>query len=55
MITLIKKENTRIYVTISKKLHNKLKDEAEYEGRSISNMAATIIKKYYKEKDNDKK
>ncbi|RXI57268.1 hypothetical protein DP122_00360 [Clostridium tetani] len=54
---MIKKENTRIYVTISKKLHSKLKNEAEYEGRSVSNMAATIIKKYYKEKekDNDKK
>lgn len=52
---MIKKENTRIYVTISKKIHKKLKAEAEYEGRSVSNMAATIIKKYYKEKDNDKK
>lgn len=52
---MIKKENTRIYVTISKKIHKKLKDEAEYEGRSISNMAATIIKNYYESKDNDKK
>ncbi|NEZ47840.1 hypothetical protein FDF74_11675 [Clostridium niameyense] len=48
---MIKKENTRINITISKKTHKKLKDKAEYEGRSVSSMAAYIIKEYFK-KDN---
>ncbi|WP_307869113.1 ribbon-helix-helix domain-containing protein [Clostridium botulinum] len=47
--TMIKKENTRINITISKKLHKKLKEKAEYEGRSTANMAAQIIKDYFKD------
>lgn len=47
---LIKKENTRITVTISKKLYDKLAEEADYEDRSVSNMAATILKMHYKNK-----
>ncbi|MBE1306145.1 hypothetical protein G4W71_19320 [Clostridium botulinum] len=46
---MIKKENTRINITISKKLHEKLKEKAEYEGRSTANMAAQIIKDYFKD------
>lgn len=44
----IKDENIRIQVVISRKVHAKLKDQAEYDGRSISNMAAKIINDYYK-------
>lgn len=47
-------KNTRIKVTISKKLKERLEAEAEYEGRSMSNMAATIIRKYFEEKDLEK-
>ncbi|GAB6150733.1 ribbon-helix-helix domain-containing protein [Clostridium massiliodielmoense] len=45
---MIKKENTRIQITISKKLKEKLKEKAEYEGRTVSNMAAKIILDYFK-------
>ena len=41
--------NKRIQVTIPKKIFNQLKFDAEYEGRSISNLVAKIIKDYYKE------
>lgn len=51
-IYLIKKENTRIQITIPKKIHQALKDLAEYEGRTISNMAAKIILDYFKENNN---
>ena len=47
-------ENDRIKITISLKLKERLKEEATYEGRSMSNMAAAIIKKYFEEKDNEK-
>lgn len=49
---LIKKENTRIQITIPKKIQEKLKDLAEYEGRTVSNMAAKIILDYFKENNN---
>lgn len=48
------KKNTRIKVTISKELKERLESEAEYEGRTMSNMAATIIRKYFEEKDLEK-
>lgn len=50
-----KDKNVRINVTIPKEMHEKLKKEAEYEGRSISNMAAAIIKLYYQPKRGKKK
>nr|WP_229241395.1 hypothetical protein [Clostridium haemolyticum] len=49
---MIKKENTRIQITIPKKIHQALKDLAEYEGRTVSNMAAKIILDYFKENNN---
>ncbi|WP_080370760.1 ribbon-helix-helix domain-containing protein [Clostridium botulinum] len=49
---MIKKENTRIQVTIPKTIHEKLKDLAEYEGRTVSNMAAKILLDYFKENNN---
>ena len=48
---MISKENTRVYITIPKIIYIKLKEEAEYEGRSISNLACKIIKDYYEEKE----
>jgi len=45
---MIKKENIRIQVVMSKKLYTKLKDDAEFEGRTISNLSAKIIADYYK-------
>ncbi|RXI70528.1 ribbon-helix-helix domain-containing protein [Clostridium tetani] len=43
---MISKKNTRIKVTVSKKLNAKLKEIAEYEGRSVSNLVLHIIKEY---------
>ncbi|WP_043920882.1 ribbon-helix-helix domain-containing protein [Clostridium botulinum] len=45
---MIKKENTRIQVTIPKKIKQQLKDLAEYEGRTVSNMASKILLDYFK-------
>lgn len=42
-----KDKNVRINVTIPKEIHRKLMEEAVFEGRSVSNMAAAIIKLYY--------
>jgi len=50
---MIKDENTRITVTIPKKIHEKLEREADYEDRSVSNLVLKIIKEYYKIKDED--
>lgn len=50
---MIKKENTRVQITIPKKVHKMLQDEAEYEDRSVSNLVLKIIKKHYKIKDKD--
>ena len=44
---MIKSENTRITITIPKSLHKLLKRDANYEDRSVGNMAARILKKYY--------
>lgn len=48
---MIKNDNTRISVTVSKKLYEKLLKEAEYEDRSVSNLVLKIIKEHYKIKD----
>ncbi|MCD3211085.1 hypothetical protein G8T71_06915 [Clostridium botulinum C/D] len=50
---MIKRENTRIQITISKKLHKELKNLAEYEGRTVSNMAAKILIDYFKDSKNN--
>lgn len=50
---MIKQENTRITITIPKKIHKRLLKEAEYEDRSISNLVLQIIKKHYKIKDDE--
>lgn len=50
---MVKKENTRINITISKKVHELLKKEAEYEGRSVSNMTYKILMDHYKIKDDE--
>lgn len=51
--TVIKNENTRITVTVPKNLYKMLKEDAEYEDRSISNLALKILKDYYKLKNED--
>jgi hypothetical protein len=51
---LIKKDNVRITVTIPQKIHNELKNDADYEDRSVSKMAAIIIKAYYRNKTKNK-
>ncbi|KYH35813.1 hypothetical protein CLTEP_02060 [Clostridium tepidiprofundi DSM 19306] len=45
---MIKEENTRITVTITKEIHKRLIEEAEYEDRSVSNLVLKIIKEHYK-------
>ena len=49
---LVKEDNTRITITITKKLHRLLKKDANYEDRSVGNLAARILKKFYN-LDND--
>lgn len=44
---MIKKENTRITVTVPKEIHARLIEEAEYEDRSVSNLVLQIIKEHY--------
>jgi predicted CopG family antitoxin len=44
---LIKDDNKRICVTLSKEVYKRLLKQANYEDRSLSNMASQIIKKYY--------
>jgi hypothetical protein len=50
---MIKDENTRITITLPKKIHKKLQKEADYEDRSVSNLVLKIIKEHYKIKDDD--
>jgi hypothetical protein len=50
---MIKDDNKRISVTITKAVHEKLKKDAEYEDRSVGNMAAKIINDYYKVKTDE--
>jgi metal-responsive CopG/Arc/MetJ family transcriptional regulator len=45
----ISEQNTRIMVTLSKELAAKLKEQADREKRSVSNMASIIIEEYYEE------
>lgn len=51
---MISKDNTRIAITIPKELLAQLKDEAEYQGRSVSNLVSWIIKNYFKAKGKSK-
>ncbi|MCD3195748.1 ribbon-helix-helix protein, CopG family [Clostridium botulinum C] len=48
---MIKKENARVSVTISKKLLEKIKYTAEYEDRSVSYIISKILEKYYNEEN----
>jgi hypothetical protein len=44
---LIKDDNVRITITIPKTLHRLLKKDANFEDRTVSNLSARILKKYY--------
>ncbi len=44
---MIKDDKKRISVTVPKELHKKLLEDAEYDGRSISNYVLKILKEYY--------
>ncbi|MCD3202842.1 ribbon-helix-helix domain-containing protein [Clostridium botulinum] len=44
---MIKNDNKKFSVILPKKIYELLIKEAEYEDRSVSNMAAQIIKKHY--------
>lgn len=50
---MIKDENVRIMVTIPKKLQELLQKDADYDDRSVSYIAAKILKKHYRFKDDD--
>lgn len=52
---MIKNENKRFSVTVPKELYEKLSKDAEYEDRSVSNLAARILKQYYNMKLEDDK
>lgn len=47
---MIKDENTRITVIISKEVREKLIYEAECEDRTVSNLVFKILKEHYKMK-----
>lgn len=49
-----KDKNKRISVTLPKKIFWELQKEAVYEDRTLSNMAAYIIKKHYRNKHKKK-
>lgn len=49
---MIRKDNIRINVTISKSLNDELKEIALYEGTSVSGLVYKIIKYYIKNKKN---
>ena len=44
---LISQDNVRITITITKSMHELLKNDAAYEDRSVSNLVCRIIKQYY--------
>lgn len=48
---MISNDKVQISVIIAKKYLEKLEKDAFWEDRSISNMAAVVIKRYYKNKD----
>lgn len=50
---MISKKNTKVTAIIPKKVHEKLKEEAVYEDRTVSNIIAKILKDHYKIKDDD--
>lgn len=47
---MIKKENTQITFITSKKVKEILIDEAEYQGRTVSNLVNQIVNHYIKNK-----
>lgn len=49
---MIKKENVRVIITMPKELQELLKEQAEYQNRSVSNLVVTILKRYIKTKKN---
>jgi uncharacterized protein (DUF1778 family) len=53
VFALIKKENIRVTITIPRELHKLIKDDAEYEDRSVSNYILRILKDRYKIKNED--
>ena len=44
-------KNIRIYVTISREIHDLLKAEAKQDERNVSNLVNVIIKKHIEEKN----
>lgn len=51
---MIRDENIKITITIPKKLHNEILQEASYYNRSVSNLVCRILKKHYDFEINDK-
>lgn len=45
---MIKKENIRVAITMPRSLHAELKEIAEYQNRTVSNLIVTILKHYIK-------
>lgn len=51
---MIRDENTRVTIIMPKKLYKLIKNDAEYEDRSMSNLIVKILKHHYKfESDSD--
>ena len=48
---MIKDKNKKFSVILPKEIYEMLVEEAEYEDRSVSKMAAQIIKKHYENKN----
>ncbi|CUP04742.1 Uncharacterised protein [Clostridium baratii] len=50
-----KSKNTRIVVTVSHEIKDKLKEVAKEENRTVANLINTIVLKYFKEIEENKK
>jgi metal-responsive CopG/Arc/MetJ family transcriptional regulator len=50
---VVSSENKRIIVTLPQELYEKLQKLSDSENRSVSNMAATIIKKHFESKSSN--
>lgn len=48
---VLKKSNTRVTFVIPKETHDTLKEIANYEGRTVSNLLQLIVKEYIQNND----
>lgn len=47
-----KTKNTRIVITVSHEMNDKLKEVAKEENRTVANLVNTILLRYFEQKEN---